>query len=370
MSVALMRTFLYGTLRDAELRRIVLGERVEAESALLPGFAVRSARDGDWPTIVEDSRAEAPGLLAPPLGEAAAARLDWYERAFGYRPETVRVGDADACVYRGEDDASAGAWDFDAWRGRWADLSRRAAAETMGHYPARSAEWVAARWPQIRQRAASAATAGETETPMDVRSGLAGGDVQVIAERRPYTDYFSLIEQDLRFGRFGGGMSAPVSRTALIAGDAATVLPFDPAADTVLLVEQFRFGPWARGDLRPWTLEPIAGRIDAGETAEETATREAREEAGLQVERLEKVAAFYPTTGAMSEYVHAFVGLCDLSGQSGTVAGAEAEDEDILSHVVPFERLMELVTSGEAENGPLLVSAYWLAAHRDRLRNG
>jgi hypothetical protein len=29
---------------------------------------------------------------------------------------------------------------------------------------------------------------------------------------------------------------------------------------------------------------------------------------------------------------------------------------------------MALVASGEAENGPLLVSALWLAANRDRLR--
>jgi nudix-type nucleoside diphosphatase (YffH/AdpP family) len=163
-------------------------------------------------------------------------------------------------------------------------------------------------------------------------------------------------------------MSATVTRAALVAGDAATVLPYDPAADTVLLIEQFRFGPWVRGDLRPWTLEPVAGRIDPGESPEEAVRREAREEAGIGLDRLEKVAAYYPTTGAVSEYVHSFVGLCDLAGRAGTVAGSEAEDEDILSHVISFARLMDLVASGEAENGPLLLSAFWLAANRGRLR--
>jgi nudix-type nucleoside diphosphatase (YffH/AdpP family) len=163
-------------------------------------------------------------------------------------------------------------------------------------------------------------------------------------------------------------MSATVARAALVSGDAATVLPYDPAADTVLLIEQFRFGPWARGDLRPWTLEPVAGRIDPGESPEEAVRREAREEAGIDLDRLEKVAAYYPSTGAVSEYVHSFVGFCDLSAQHGAVAGSDAEDEDILSHVIPFSRLMNLVATGEAENGPLLVSAYWLAANRDRLR--
>ena len=363
------RAFLYGTLRDGALRRIVLGEEVATAPALLPGHSVRFARDGDWPTLVSEPGAEAPGVLTAPLSPEAAVRFGWYEAAFGYRAATVAVGGVPALVYRGEEAASTEAWSLGSWSARWADLSRVAAEEAMGHYPAREPAWVAARWPQIRQRAASAANAARGEVPMDVRRGLTAADVEVIARRRPYTDYFSLVEQDLRFRRFDGGMSPAVSRAALVAGDAATVLPYDPAADTVLLIEQFRFGPWVRGDQCPWTLEPIAGRIDPGESAEETVRREALEEAGVAIGRLEKIAAYYPTTGAMSEYVHSFVGIADLGGRSGTVAGADAEDEDILSHVLPVSRLMEIVASGEAENAPLLISAYWLAANRDRLRH-
>ena len=43
----------------------------------------------------------------------------------------------------------------------------------------------------------------------------------------------------------------------------------DPVRDRVLVVEQFRMGPYARGDRHPWQLEPIAGRIDGGESAEQ-----------------------------------------------------------------------------------------------------
>ena len=35
------------------------------------------------------------------------------------------------------------------------------------------------------------------------------------------------------------------------------------AGDRVLMVEQFRMGPFARQDANPWTLEPIAGMVDA-----------------------------------------------------------------------------------------------------------
>jgi ADP-ribose pyrophosphatase len=363
-----MRAFLYGTLRDRPLRRIVLGREVATEPALLRNNSVFRVRDGDWPTILARPGGEAAGLLTEPLDAEAAARFGWYEATFGYGAEAVAVEGATARLYRGEETASTEAWSLGEWQSRWADLTRIAAAEVMDLYPGRDPGWVASRWTQFRQRADSAVRARRANTPADLRRAAAAGDVEVAAQRRPYTDYFSLVEQDLRFRLFDGGMSDLVARAAFVAGDAVTVLPYDPAADSVLLVEQFRFGPWARGDLRPWTLEPVAGRIDPGEAAEETARREAREEAGVSIDRLEKVGSYYPTTGALTEYICSFVGLCDLSGQSSTVAGSAFEDEDILSHVVPFGRLIELVETGEVENGPLLISASWLSRNRDRLR--
>ena len=81
-------------------------------------------------------------------------------------------------------------------------------------------------------------------------------------------------EPALRAPLFGGGQSAPLLREVFVATDAALVLPYDPLRDRVLLVEQFRMGPYGRGDPRPFLLEPVAGRIDAGETPEEAARRE------------------------------------------------------------------------------------------------
>ena len=54
--------------------------------------------------------------------------------------------------------------------------------------------------------------------------------------------------------------------------------------------------------------------------------------------------------------------------RGGETGGADHEDEDIRAHVIGFERLMALVASGEAGTGPLILSAYWLAANRARLR--
>jgi nudix-type nucleoside diphosphatase (YffH/AdpP family) len=152
-------------------------------------------------------------------------------------------------------------------------------------------------------------------------------------------------------------------------GDAVTVLPYDPRTDNVLIVRQFRHGVFVRGDANPWTLEPPAGRIDPGESPEETAMRELREETGVTEAKLHKVADYYPSPSAFSEYITSFVALTDLAGLDGLTAGLDTEHEDILSHVIGFGRLMELIESGAANSGPLVISAFWLASRRDTLRS-
>lgn len=359
--------FLYGQLRDDDLRRLVLGADIPTTGVVLADHAVVRSGDDGLPVLVARDGGNVAGELTAPLPTGAAERLDWYLCALGYRAAAVAPAGGTAVAYL-RDGACPDIWDFPAWQARFGALAREAATEVMRYFPGRSPGWVAPRWPQIHQRAAARLAARAEPAPATVRTALGVPDVDLVEARQPYVNYFAVAEHDLRFRRFDGSMSEVVTRAALVAGDAVTVLPYDPVWDAVLLVEQFRFGPWVRGDLRPWMLEPIAGRIDPGEAPEETARREAREEAGLTLGHIEKVAAYYPTTGAMSEYVTSFVGLCDLSGQAGTVSGEVGEHEDILSHVVGFDDLMSLVASGEAENAPLLLSAFWLAANRDRLR--
>ena len=129
----------------------------------------------------------------------------------------------------------------------------------------------------------------------------------------------------------------------------------------MLLIEQFRAGPHARRDPRPWCLETVAGRCDALEPPEATARREAREEAGLELGRLERIAAYYPSPGIVAEYITAFVGEADLGGAGG-VHGLPEEHEDIRALVVPLEAALAAVATGEINNAPLMLSLYWLGA--------
>ena len=95
-------------------------------------------------------------------------------------------------------------------------------------------------------------------------------------KRQVYNGFFSVEEHDVSFKRFDGSQSKVVTRGALVSSDAVIVLPYDPVNDRVLLIEQFRTGPYVKGDANPWVLEPIAGLIDVGETPEEAGLREAK----------------------------------------------------------------------------------------------
>lgn len=223
-------------------------------------------------------------------------------------------------------------------------------------------------WPGLRMRAQSALAARRRAPPVARRVGFDRARVEVVRRRLPYARYFDTEDMLLRHPTFSGGVSEPVLRTCLRAADAVTVLPYDPRSDRVLMVEQFRPAAFSRGDPFPWVLEPVAGRIDRDEPPEEVARREAREEAGLALETLHLVGSYYPSPGTLSEYLTSYIGICALDGVKDGVHGLDAEAEDIRTHVMGFEEAFALIATGEADNGPLLLSLYWLAANRARLR--
>ena len=247
-----------------------------------------------------------------------------------------------------------------------AGCSVELAEDIMALYGQVPADEVAARLGPMAVRATSRARVQSPPTGLRFRAGP--GDVVVAAQRQPYAKFFALEEYDVAWRRFDGGIGEPVTRAAFISGDAVTVLPYDPTRDLVLVVEQFRAGPLARGDSQCWQIEAVAGRVDPGETPEAAARREAVEEAGLALQGLIPVARYYPSPGAVSEYLYSFVALVDLPEGVAGVFGMEEEAEDIRTHVVPFERLMALVASGEIENAPLILTALWLERERGRLR--
>lgn len=365
--------FLYGTLCDPDLFRIVSGVEHNAVRGRLHGYRSVWAAGQNFTLILPDADSHANGLVVQ-VDREALDRMDFYELDFGYDllPLSIETedGPVGAMAYVPIPAMwQAGApWSLADWQKRYGPLAHETATEFMRLYGTIDSAAAAQAFPQIQMRAASRIRARTRPSPHAFAPELGMPHVTIHDTRQPYTEYFAVREDDLSFPTFGGGTSAVVSRATFMGGDAVTVLPYDPKLDLVLVVRQFRHGAFARGDTNPWTLEPAAGRIDPGEDPEETARRELLEETGVTAEALHFVAEYYPSPGAYSEHLTSYVAIADLSGQDGTTSGLKHEHEDIMSHVVPFDTLMDLVGSGAANTGPLVLSALWLARHRESLR--
>lgn len=367
--------FFYGTLCHLPLLRAVLGRTPQATPADLPGHRVAWAQGQDFPLIEAAHGRTAPGLLVEGLTAEDQARLDFYEGGFAYRTRVLPVpvagrGDVSAQVYFPDPGHwQAGVdWRLADWAAIWGETVTASAADVMALYGQKPAQAVAARRHAMLVRAGSRVRAASDPAPTDLRHSARPDDVQVDARREPYAHFFAVEEYDLRFRRFDGALSAPATRAAFVSGDAVTVLPYDPVRDRVLLVEQFRAGPFARGDRQPWQLEAVAGRVDPAESPENAARREAVEEAGVVLRDLLPVANYYPSPGAKTEFILSYVGLADLPDSAARLGGLADEGEDIRGHVIPFARLMDLVATGEIANAPLILSALWLDRERPRLR--
>jgi nudix-type nucleoside diphosphatase (YffH/AdpP family) len=349
------RRLAWGALGTSAGLQLALGRVPAFEPVSLPDHALRLDPATQVPVLVAEAGATATGLALSGLTDAEAATLDFLDQSMG----AGEVGVYDDLRFRRAPHGTPGTEPPGLALGLIEEMLR-----WQGHLPPGAlARRRAALAVQVASRQRAAVTA-----PATLRHAARPGDLDQVALRHPYAQFFALEERDIGWRRFDGTMGPPVTRAVFVSGDAVTVLPYDPVRDRVLLVEQFRAGPQARGDGQPWSLEAIAGRIDAGETPEEAARREAVEEAGLTLTDLRFVARYYPSPGAVSEYLYSYVALTDLPDGSAGVFGLDGEAEDIRSHLIGFDRLMALVQSGEIENAPLILTALWLQRERLALR--
>jgi ADP-ribose pyrophosphatase len=190
--------------------------------------------------------------------------------------------------------------------------------------------------------------------------------VEVIDREIGYQGFFRLERVRLRHSLHRGGMSPVLTREILEKGNVVAMLPYDPVTDMVVMIEQFRVG--AIGDQRSaWLLEIVAGLMEPGEQPEDVARREATEEAGLAVRRIEPIARFFATPAKSSELTHLFCGEVDATGAGG-VHGLAHEGEDIRVIPMPSERAFRLLEIGRIDSAWPMIALMWLQTHRERLR--
>ncbi|MDA8231047.1 MAG: NUDIX domain-containing protein [Magnetospirillum sp.] len=197
-------------------------------------------------------------------------------------------------------------------------------------------------------------------------STLGRDDVEIIAKDTVFKGYFQVDRYRLRHRAFAGGWTQPLTREVFERGHAVSVLLYDPVRDEVALIEQFRAGALAAG-LNPWLVEVVAGIIEDGESPEEVARREVREEAGCAVDDLVFISQILLSPGAVSETVRMYCARVDGSGIAG-LHGLESEGEDIRVFTLATDQALAMVKDGRINNSVAVMSLLWLAGERDSLR--
>lgn len=149
-------------------------------------------------------------------------------------------------------------------------------------------------------------------------------------------------------------------------GQAAAVLPYDPERRCALMARLPRAPVIYAGGPQALT-EAAAGMIDGGEAPDAAARREALEELGLRLARLEPVGRPWSTPGVSTERIALFLApysAADRVARGGGVAG-EAEDIEVLE--VPLADLARQADAGEILDLKTLALVLTLRVRRPEL---
>jgi ADP-ribose pyrophosphatase len=195
---------------------------------------------------------------------------------------------------------------------------------------------------------------------------MADDRLEIVDSERRLDGWLAVDLLRLRHRRFDGAWTPILERTVVRRGGAVVVLPYDPARDEVVLIEQFRAGAVA-DTTTAWLIETVAGLRDQQGSAEATARRELVEEAGLEAKDVLQLWEGYSTPGFADEYLWGFVARVDSTEVVGH-HGLDEEDEDIRPFVLGFDEAMAWWRAGRLRNVPLITTLLALAAERPRLR--
>ncbi len=133
----------------------------------------------------------------------------------------------------------------------------------------------------------------------------------------------------------------------------AVVVIAMPSPTEMVLVRQYRH------PLERETWEVCAGGIDPGESPEDAALRELREETGFRARSIRRLWSAYSAPGFCSELLHFFVTDDWETGETDFDPG-----EDITIATFPISRLFEMIARDELPDAKTQISVLWaLTAH-------
>jgi nudix-type nucleoside diphosphatase (YffH/AdpP family) len=142
-------------------------------------------------------------------------------------------------------------------------------------------------------------------------------------------------------------------------GNAATLLPYNLAQRSVVLVRQFRYPAYVNGydDL---LIETAAGRLD-NETPEVRIRAEVEEETGYRLADVRKIFEAFMSPGAVTEKIHFFVAEYESKMRVGSGGGLASEGEDIEVLELPIDQALAMIGDGRIADAKTIMLLQYAA---------
>lgn len=143
-------------------------------------------------------------------------------------------------------------------------------------------------------------------------------------------------------------------REAYDRGNGATILLYNKQNQTVILTRQLRIPTYLNGNETGMMIEACAGLLDT-DNAEDCIKRETEEETGYQINEVRKIFEVYMSPGSVTEIIHFFVGEYSKEMKVNEGGGLEEEQENIEVLELPFEKAMQMITTGEIKDAKTIM---------------
>ena len=144
-------------------------------------------------------------------------------------------------------------------------------------------------------------------------------------------------------------------------GGAATILPYNLARRTVVLVRQLRYPAYAAGydDLM---IEAAAGLLDDA-APEERIRLEAEEEIGYRLHEVREIFAAFMSPGVVTEKIHFFVAAYEPDMRVGDGGGLVHEGEDIEVLELSIDEALAMIKDGRIVDAKTIMLLQYAALH-------
>jgi nudix-type nucleoside diphosphatase (YffH/AdpP family) len=188
--------------------------------------------------------------------------------------------------------------------------------------------------------------------------GTAGNErVRPVAVEVLSDDWYVLRKATFDFRRRDGSWTRQ-SREAYDRGNGATILLYEPHAGTVLLTRQFRWPAYVNGHPDGMLIEAPAGLLDEDEP-EAAIRREAEEETGVRVGRVERLFEVFMSPGSVTERLYFFAAPYARDRRDAAGGGVAEEGEDIEVLEVSLADALAMVRDGRIADAKTIMLLQW-----------